>query len=740
MKTYTIYSNSNTLKEEQLKGARMMVYFRWLFIMLVTTLLLVQLALGHKAESMHSVILVVIYFLSNLVLWRAVNAGYNNRYLGFISAVIDVGIICYHIYGQAAHFDYTASTAAATTFLIPIIFLLYTFRLDKGLLYFLILLSVAGFNLVYYINYLPSPELYTQNLSLSPTSHLFKSAYIVFIGLLCVYFQYSMSKFIEKQINEAAEKAKLDTSIKIEQEKNLLINQHLAQEKLLIRRLESEIKEKELITQQLNDSQNTIKSVMSNLVGAASRCLYDENFTTKYYSDKIFDITGYPASDFIDNKVRSYVSIIHPDDLPRCSQAVDEAIKNHTPYEFEYRITHKNGNIVWVKENGSAIYNEQGEVVWLDGITIDVTQKRKTEAAFKEVETRFEELTNLLPQPVYELDTEGNIIFSNKAALDIFGELKTGENGKISAIQVFVPEDVPRLIENMMATLNNTKRSAFNEYRAYKYDGSVINVIIYAAAFIRNGKVAGTRGIIVDVTEMKKVEHELKKAKEELVTLNRGLEQTIEERTFELTEANTQLLKLQKENLQSQFEVLKQQVNPHFLFNSLNVLTSLIKVDPDLAETFTERLSKVYRYVLENKDKDLVTLHTEMIFLRAYVFLIDIRFQGKVFVNFNLKEETVEGYVVPLALQLLIENAIKHNTFSKRNPLLIEVFIDENNFLNIVNNLQNRETHMISTGVGLVNINKRYALLSEEEPVFELTDTHFIAKIPLIKKDKRKNE
>ncbi len=242
-------------------------------------------------------------------------------------------------------------------------------------------------------------------------------------------------------------------------------------------------------------------------------------------------------------------------------------------------------------------------------------------------------------------------------------------------------------------------------------------------------------GITTEITGRKLAEQELINAKLKLEELNEKLGKTVEERTARLTEANTQLLKLQKENLQSQFEVLKQQVNPHFLFNSLNVLTSLIKADPDLAEAFTERLSKVYRHVLENKDKDLVTLATEMDFIKAYVFLLDIRFAKKVFVRINIDDKDLDAFVVPLALQLLIENAIKHNTFSRKNPLTIEIFIDNNRFLNIINNLQNRKLQMTSTGVGLVNISKRYSLLSEKQPVFEMTDSQFIAKIPLISRE-----
>lgn len=195
--------------------------------------------------------------------------------------------------------------------------------------------------------------------------------------------------------------------------------------------------------------------------------------------------------------------------------------------------------------------------------------------------------------------------------------------------------------------------------------------------------------------------------------INHKLEETIADRTRELTEANTQLLKVQKENLQSQFDVLKQQVNPHFLFNSLNVLTSLIRIEPELAEKFTEHLSKVYRYVLENKDNELVKLSTELDFLDAYLFLLNIRFMDKIRVNINISDQRKEAMVIPLAMQLLIENAIKHNSMSKKSPLVIDIFVDEQCYLNIINNLQEREAHMTSTGVGLKNIQNRYLLLDQ---------------------------
>ena len=446
MYNWSINLSPEQIREEQLKGAKMSVYFRWAFILLVTTLLLAQLSLGYRKESFHAFILLLVYFLSNSVLWYAVIKKYNPKFLGFLSAILDVGIICAHLFILSSGHDRLATTSAATIFLIPLLFLLYTFRLDRGLMVFLIIIAIAGFNLVYFINYSQDSELYSHSLSTTPVAHIFKTAYILFIGVLCIYLQYFIIHFIEKQLKIAAEKSDIDLQKRIEEEN-----------------------------------------------------------------------------------------------------------KNH-------------------------------------------------------------------------------------------------------ALQLIEQER----------------------------------------------------------------------------TLNQRLEKEIRERTLELTEANTRLIELQKANLQSQFEVLKQQVNPHFLFNSLNVLVSLIKVDPDLAESFTEKLSKVYRYVLENKEKDIVPLSTELDFINSYIYLLNIRFAGKIFVETDTSEARSDMMILPMALQILIENAIKHNTFSKANPLHIKISLAKNGFITVSNNMQTRETQIKSTGVGLTNILNRYKLISDKEPVFERTGTEFIARIPLL--------
>jgi PAS domain S-box-containing protein len=536
-------------------------------------------------------------------------------------------------------------------------------------------------------------------------------------------------------IRVAANQARSEAQVKIEEEKNKHARNLIEQEKKLNQNLEAEISKREMITAELNERKEQLNSILSNLTGAAYRCYFDEQYTMKYISEKIFDISGYHASDLMGETEISYASLIHPGDQDLCRNIIQEATKANKNYDFEYRIIHKDGKIVWVNENGKAKINENGSVEYLDGIIVDVTRRKEAEIAAGESERNYKELMHFLPQPVFELDINGIILFNNKAGQEFFG-LADPENSyeKRSALDFFIEEDIPRIIENIKKTTHYTENMP-NEYTVKKPDGTLCPVLIFGAPIIRNNKVVGRRGIIVDISERKKQELKILQAKEELERINNTLEQSVAERTKQLTEANTQLLKVQKENLQSQFEVLKQQVNPHFLFNSLNVLTSLIKIDPDLAESFTERLSKVYRYVLENKEKDLVSLSTELEFLNAYLFLLEIRFMKKLLIEIKIDRIYHEYQILPLAIQLIIENAIKHNTFSKLQPLKIKVFVDEQHQLNIMNNLNVRETKLISTGVGLENINRRYALVSDQKPEFIKTTEHFIAKLPLLKSE-----
>ncbi|GAB3258522.1 hypothetical protein GCM10027347_21870 [Larkinella harenae] len=193
---------------------------------------------------------------------------------------------------------------------------------------------------------------------------------------------------------------------------------------------------------------------------------------------------------------------------------------------------------------------------------------------------------------------------------------------------------------------------------------------------------------------------------------------------------------LKREASQAQFEALKNQVNPHFLFNSLSILSALVDVNPKLSIQFINHLSKAYRYILEQREHKQVPLKTELEFLETYCFLLNIRFDGKLqVVNHVSAEEAVRFSIAPLTLQLLIENAVKHNQMSQKLPLLVSLTI-ESDYLLVSNAIRLRLSEgpptAPSTGVGLENIASRYRLLTERPVLVSQSDNTFTVRIPLL--------
>lgn len=189
--------------------------------------------------------------------------------------------------------------------------------------------------------------------------------------------------------------------------------------------------------------------------------------------------------------------------------------------------------------------------------------------------------------------------------------------------------------------------------------------------------------------------------------------------------------RLQREGIAARYDILKSQVNPHFLFNSLNALTNLVYADQQKAVQFIKQLSNVYRYVLDTRDQEIIHVEDELEFLRSYVFLQQIRFGDKLRIDIEISDADI--YVTPLALQMLIENAIKHNVVSDESPLIIRVY-DGGGYISVENNLQ-RKTHPLepSSGIGLQNIIKRYSILSDKKvDVIEANDM-FTVKLPCLK-------
>ena len=190
---------------------------------------------------------------------------------------------------------------------------------------------------------------------------------------------------------------------------------------------------------------------------------------------------------------------------------------------------------------------------------------------------------------------------------------------------------------------------------------------------------------------------------------------------------------LKKEQMAARYEALKNQVNPHFLFNNFNVLATLVHKDADLAERFIKQLANVYRYVLDSREKEVVSLEEELKQLEAYVFLMKIRFGESLKIEIDPALSQLEGKnLAPLTLQMLVENALKHNEASKSNPLAIEVFLEKENYVVVRNKLQAKLNVGESTGVGLENISARYKFLSDQPVLTTEEAGFFTVKIPLV--------
>ena len=185
------------------------------------------------------------------------------------------------------------------------------------------------------------------------------------------------------------------------------------------------------------------------------------------------------------------------------------------------------------------------------------------------------------------------------------------------------------------------------------------------------------------------------------------------------------------EVVQAQLQNLKNQINPHFLFNNMSVLSSLVYKDQDKAVDFINQLSKVYRYLLDNKDRELVTLEDELTFIRSYTYLLQIRFDTNIKFDIQIENNVLQKLVPPMAIQILVENAIKHNEISQELPLTVSIK-NEGDVLEVTNNLQLRTNTEPSSKTGLKNIKDRYHYFTDK-PVEVLESANsFVVKIPLL--------
>jgi two-component system LytT family sensor kinase len=190
--------------------------------------------------------------------------------------------------------------------------------------------------------------------------------------------------------------------------------------------------------------------------------------------------------------------------------------------------------------------------------------------------------------------------------------------------------------------------------------------------------------------------------------------------------------KYKTESALAQLQNLKNQIDPHFLFNNMNILSSLVYTDANKAAQFINQLSIVYRYLLDNNQSELVTLKNELDFIKSYIYLLEIRFQKNIHFNLQIPESTLGLSIPPMALQMLIENAIKHNEISEDFPLTISI-IGAMNELTVSNNFQPRRNHESNSKTGLQNIKNRYKFYTNTEVEIAETINTFAVKIPLLK-------
>lgn len=198
-------------------------------------------------------------------------------------------------------------------------------------------------------------------------------------------------------------------------------------------------------------------------------------------------------------------------------------------------------------------------------------------------------------------------------------------------------------------------------------------------------------------------------------------------------ELDTQIVdQLDKERSQAELQALTNEMDPHFIFNSLNTLNHLIVNQPREAHSFNNRLAQVYKYFLINKNKELISLQDELEFIESYFYLLQIRHDEKLKMQTTLNEQSGEVLIPPCSLQILVENAIKHNEFTEANPLLIKVTVNEH-YLKVSNNIKPKPYAVNSTGIGLKNLSARYRILFHKDIQIETTREDFTVKLPLIK-------
>jgi len=194
---------------------------------------------------------------------------------------------------------------------------------------------------------------------------------------------------------------------------------------------------------------------------------------------------------------------------------------------------------------------------------------------------------------------------------------------------------------------------------------------------------------------------------------------------------------LEKENMLSELKALKSHIDPHFLFNNLNILSSLIEPKNDSALEFLDNFAEVYRYLLKNKDTEAVSLNTELEFMEAYLHILEMRFENQLIIESKVDARLKNRMIPPMALQTLVENTVKHNKLSVKSPLKVEIYNEGTSYLVVKNNIQRKKIKPGNPGeTGLHNLNKRFSYVTENKMEVIDNGKDFIVKLPLLSFEK----
>ncbi len=266
-----------------------------------------------------------------------------------------------------------------------------------------------------------------------------------------------------------------------------------------------DISERKRVLAALAASEERFRSLVSNIPGAVYRCACDPHWTMEFLSDGIQDLCGYPASDFLGNRVRSYAGVIHPDDRATVERQVHEAVAQRRPYVIEYRLLHSEGDVRWVYEKGQGVFGEDGRVRWLDGVIVDITDRKRAEAALQDSEERYRALYEDNPSMYFMVDPDGRILSVNPFGAEQLGYPVSELLGR-PVLSVFHAEDRQAVARELEMCLEHFGRAISWELRKVRKDG----VVIWVRETARAVQTAAHGPVVLivceDITDRKRAE------------------------------------------------------------------------------------------------------------------------------------------------------------------------------------------------------------------------------------------